>query len=248
METGPPHFVGIGAQKSGTTRWFMLMRQHPRLFVPDFAGHPFPAWYRKERHFFDPFFEHDFTEVHARQYHQWFPRPAGTITGEWTPRYCVDPWVAPLLAQAAPDTRILLFLRDPVRRFTSGMAHAQRHDALVGGVAIEHYARGLYAQQLEHWLQFFSRDQILVLQFEQTLQEPAAHLATTFRFVGLPPYTLPDALFEREVNARRTTTDYALPGHLRKTLVTRYTGDVLRLRELVPDLDLNLWPHFAHLA
>jgi len=248
METGPPDFVGIGAQKSGTSRWYVLMRSHPEIFLPDFSDEPYPDWYTKERHFFDDFFQSEFGAHDIEAYHRWFPRPGGTITGEWTPQYCVDPWVAPLLAQAAPHTKVLMFLRDPVRRFASGMAHSQRYNTLGTSSAIEHYARGLYAQQLEYWFKYFPRANFLILQFEQTLQDPAAGLRGTFQFLGLREIELPDQLFEQEVNTRMTRTNYTIPAHFRDTLVERYTDEVLHLKELVPDLDLRLWPHFAHLA
>lgn len=248
LETGPPDFVGIGAQKTGTSRWYMLMRHHPDVFLPDFSGQPFPHWYNKERHFFDQFFQSDFREDHIEEYHKWFPRPPGMITGEWTPRYCVDPWVAPLLARAAPETKILMFLRDPVRRFTSGMAHSQRYAPLDPSSAIEHYARGLYAHQLAYWLKFFSRSQLYVIQFEATLKDPAAKLRDTFQFLGLREMQLPETLFQKEMNARKARTDYVTPSHLRETLVERYTDEVLCMKDLVPELDLSLWPNFAHLA
>ena len=62
----------------------------------------------------------------ARCITQWFPRPSGSLTGEWTPDYIQCSWVPALLAQAAPGTRLLVLLRDPVERFRSGLAHQRR--------------------------------------------------------------------------------------------------------------------------
>jgi len=43
--TGPPDFVGVGAQKAGTTWWFRLIEAHPGVYHdPD---------QRPELHFFD---------------------------------------------------------------------------------------------------------------------------------------------------------------------------------------------------
>ncbi|MBA3795881.1 MAG: hypothetical protein H0X20_01485, partial [Chloroflexi bacterium] len=44
---GPPDFVGVGAQKAGTTWWFRLIEAHPGVYQsPD---------QRPELHFFDRF-------------------------------------------------------------------------------------------------------------------------------------------------------------------------------------------------
>ena len=59
----------------------------------------------------------DFVE----RYHRNFPRPAGGVTGEWTPRYMYDHWSLRLLRRAAPEARILVILRDPIERYRSAL-------------------------------------------------------------------------------------------------------------------------------
>ena len=41
-------------------------------------------------------------------------------------RYMHDYWSVPLLAEAAPDTKVLAILRDPVERYRSGAARMVR--------------------------------------------------------------------------------------------------------------------------
>ena len=36
--TGPPDFVGVGAQRSGTTWWYRLLLDHPRIELPTERG------------------------------------------------------------------------------------------------------------------------------------------------------------------------------------------------------------------
>src|SRR5687768_3050648 len=107
--TGPPDFVGVGAQKSGTSLWYRLLTTHPAVA---------PAA-RKEIHFFDRLLAVE--EPDLRAYELYFPRGPGQICGEWTPRYMVDPWTPPLLAAAAPEAKLLVLLRDPVERFASSL-------------------------------------------------------------------------------------------------------------------------------
>src|ERR1700683_57154 len=67
--TGPPDFVGVGAQRSGTTRWFDLIVAHPQVIAPMST--------RKELHYFDRFHSDTFTARAAAAYGEYFPRPQG---------------------------------------------------------------------------------------------------------------------------------------------------------------------------
>jgi len=233
-EPGPPDFVGIGAQKAGTTWWFAQIVAHP--------GVHHPASIHKERHYFAPFALEDFGPAEIDGYHAWFPRPAGTLTGEWTPDYMCQPWVPELLAQAAPDTRLLVILRDPVERLVSGVAHsgvgASTH---VGAVAMEAVTRSLYEQALRRWLARSDPSRMLVLQYERLVAEPTVQLRRTYEFLGLDASFVPPEL---AVPVSVTRTDVHLGARARGRLVELLRPDVAALSELVPDLDLALWPNF----
>src|SRR6185369_4053289 len=113
-EVAPPDFVGVGAQRSGTTWWWWVLISHPLVGFKR-------GLHTKEVHFFDAL--QDVEELEAEdidRYHRWFPRLPGTAIGEWTPRYMVDARTPHHIATAAPDTRIMILLRDPVDRYVSG--------------------------------------------------------------------------------------------------------------------------------
>jgi hypothetical protein len=235
--TGPPDFVGIGAQKAGTTWWFALLSSHPDVAQRDDI--------HKERHFFDRFATGSFGPKECEQYCAWFPRAAGRTTGEWTPDYLHQSWVPPLLAQAAPEARLLLLLRDPVERFRSGLAHHRAHQgALTAEVSADAVVRGFYDQALGHWLRYFTHEQILVLQYERCVQDPMGELGRTFRFLGLPPFVPADV--EQRVNESKVQIE--LPDDARRRLRELYSSDVSSLAVNWPDVDLALWPNFASLV
>lgn len=49
----PPDFIGIGAQKSGTTWWHHLLLKHPDVYDGSHLhGRVTPHFLTKERHFF----------------------------------------------------------------------------------------------------------------------------------------------------------------------------------------------------
>lgn len=237
QEAGPgraPDWVGVGVQKAGTTRWFDLITAHPG------AGGPVDG--RKEQHHFDRYGTDPWTEVSAARYHRAFPATDTRRLGEWTPRYLHDPWTPSLLAQAAPDARILVVLRDPLARLRSGLAHtARRSTAADADRAADAFSRGLYVHQLERLFAHFDREQVLVLQFERCIDAPAQELARTYEHLALDPFVPPAEVLERTVYAA-TAPARPLPAALVDAARAAYRAEAPALATLVPDLDLDLWP------
>ena len=91
--TGPPDFIGVGTQRSGTTWMQRLLRDHPRIVLPRDT--------RKEQHFFDWFGKAEMTDADVARYHDQFPRRPGEITGDWTPRYMRDIWTPRLTRRSS---------------------------------------------------------------------------------------------------------------------------------------------------
>jgi len=50
--------------------------------------------------------------------------------------------------------------------------------------------KGKYIEQIEHWLQYYPREQIQIINFEQLAGDPQTVCNQSFRFVGLPPCQL----------------------------------------------------------
>jgi hypothetical protein len=238
---GPPHFVGVGAQKAGTSWWHRLIVDHPGVVDP--GGQP------KELHFFDRSWETRFGPRDVEDYRRYFPVPAGSIAGEWTPGYLIDFWTPELIAMAAPEARILVLLRDPVERFRSGLTHqlATSRDPLGHRDIQGAFQRGLYAPQLRRVLAAFPGEQVFVGQYEACRADPRRELARTYRFLGLAAHEPSAAVLAGEVNPttrRRFEPDAALSA----ALLDGYGPDLEQLRELWPELDMALWPTAVQLG
>jgi hypothetical protein len=229
---GPPDFIGVAAQKSGTTWWCELIYRHPRV-------HRSPR-FGKESRFFSTFRGFPPDSVPVEKYASLFPRPAGSIIGEWTPDYLWDPGCAAMLKRAAPKARILVLLRDPVERYISGVTHRVMYREPVGpGAEDMAFEAGLYAKQLATVLEFFPREQMLILQYEQCCLDPVGQIERTYRFLGLDPGFVPEGL---TVPVHATHIDKVqVPDETRRQFVEAYRADCARLVELFPDLDLSLW-------
>lgn len=238
---GPPSFIGVGGQRCGTTRWFNLITSHPEVA---------PSLVAKELHYFDRFYAGGFVAADAARYHKYFPRNGDRKVGEWSPLYMSAPWIPRLLAQSAPEARLLVLLRDPIERYLSGLQHdtrtAQEQGSSLSELApFEAFMRGLYHAQLNGLLAHFDRSRVLVLQHERCTREPLAELRRTFTFLGLRDTEfVPDIAAHPHHQPNKPQLD---PETL-DSYVHAYRADVIALASAFPEIDLSQWPNFAHLA
>lgn len=129
-----PDFLIVGAQKAGTSSLFAALCSHPSI----------RSSLRKEVHYFDLR-----RDSHALSWYRGHFPPRGlrgpdTLTGEASPSYMFFPDCAEAIAAVCPRARILIVLRDPVRRALSHYRHNRRlHPALETEVDAE---RALFAE------------------------------------------------------------------------------------------------------
>jgi hypothetical protein len=241
---GPPDFVGVGAQRCGTTWWHRQIALHPT--VPFQQG-----LHHKEVHFFDSL--EDVARLEPEQverYARYFARPAeGGLIGEWTPRYMYDGWPLAQIAQAAPEARILVLLRDPVDRYASGYARENRraHERGEPGISTamveEQRVRGFYADQVERVLATFPRERVLILQYERCRAEYEQELERTYDFLALDTAFRPAGWRNAPGEPRERDTTASE----RERLARGYAADVARLARIAPEIDPALWPSVREL-
>jgi hypothetical protein len=185
-------------------------------------------------------------------YYRQFPRMPGHIAGEWTPRYMAMPPIAGIIAQVAPEARLLAIVREPVERYRSGlkqwMEQASRRslkrDDKVG--KREALMRGYYGRQVKRLVDTLGAERFLVLQYERCVRHPADELARTLDFLGVAAWRPDDRLLTTRYN-QTVGEKTELSAREEARLVAEYEPEVALLKELVPDIDLSLWPRFAHL-
>ena len=202
-----PDFLIIGAQKAGTTALYQYLARHPQVR---------PA-ITKEVHYFDANFERG-----ERWYRAHFPRRSasswgrsGFLTGEATPFYLFHPWVPARVAEGLPGLKLIVMLRDPVRRAISHYYHEvslgfetrslpraldEEPSMIVGeeyrlarglpsSPAYQHrsyFSRGLYADQLQRWLAHVPKEQLLILPSERLSSDGGESYRSVLDFLGLP--------------------------------------------------------------
>jgi Sulfotransferase family len=244
--TAPPDFVGIGAQRCGTTWWYEgAILAHPLVAVPHGR--------RKELHFFNRYWRDEVESDLATRYARYFPRPGASITGEWTPTYMSDYWTVPLLAEAAPEARYVIMLRDPVERYHSAIgptlkrAHERKAHVLSAIIASNAVLHSMYYGQVRRAFEILGRDRVLVLQYERCVDDPLGQMRRTQRFLGLEPLTaMPGALGHHVPSGRVFGGEKPeLSARLRSELTSTLADDVRQVAALCPEIDSARWPNFA---
>jgi hypothetical protein len=201
-----PGFVGLGAQKAGTTTLHALLSQHPQVHLP-------PA---KELQFFS---------LHFAQGERWYRQQfhaaqRGQICGDITPYYLFHPWAPQRMAQLIPRARLIVLLRDPVERTLSHYFHARRlgFEALPLEQALaaeaqrlagaeqalqatdgrhkmhqecSYLSRSRYEQQLARVQALFAAEQLLVLSSEVLFATPQSIWQQLLAFLELEPMACP---------------------------------------------------------
>ncbi len=197
-----PAWVGIGAQRSGTTWFTRLLLRHPAMCLAPGEG----TFVRsKELHFFDHVLHDGSTDNLVDTYRDAFAGAEASHPGEFTPSYLRSAWVAGLLQRAAgPETVFICLLRDPVDRFYSAVRwswhikeqapdlyelHNDRGawSRLVGGDALW---GGMYATQLRAWRSLLGTERLVVLQYEAAVKDPATATGAVWAAMGLTPCDL----------------------------------------------------------
>ena len=190
-----PTFIGIGAQKAGTTTLHYILEQHPEIYTNP----------NKESHFFDD----DTNYCSGSVFYELtsFGGYAGQKQlGEITPSYMFDPRVPQRIYNTlGADVKLIVILRDPIERAFSQYCMNLRafREELEFANAIErepercaisaahrlrygYMARGRYREQLERFLRLYPREHLHIMLFEEDIQPAqSGPYQTLFEFLGV---------------------------------------------------------------
>jgi hypothetical protein len=193
-------FLGIGAQKAGTTWLYEMLRRHPGLAFP--AG--------KEVHFWDAN-----RHLGLEWYRAQFADSDGRKVGEITPAYAILPLdTIQEIYRFNPALRLLYIIRDPIQRAWSAALMAvgraeMREEEASDQWFIDHFRsagsmqRGDYEQCLRNWRRVFPTEQLLVVRYETIEEDPLGLLRACCRhlqvdegwFQQAPPGRLRERVF-----------------------------------------------------
>lgn len=175
-----PTFIGIGAQKCASTWLYDILADHPDVALSTI----------KEIDFFSHYYDRGF-----QWYERHFPvQPGARAVGEISPSYFHEPPVPARVKSCAPDAKIIVFLRDPVERAISNhkheirIGHFQGQDlSLDAGLANNpmYIEQGRYMTHLARWFDYFPREQVLIVLFDDITADPQGAARRVYEFLGI---------------------------------------------------------------
>ena len=207
-----PDFIIIGGQRCGTSSlYYYLTEQHGIIPAATKEVHYFDDFYARGLDWYRAQFPATFYKSYVENVLK-----RAFITGEASPYYIFHPRVPRRAAQVLPNIKIIALLRNPIDRAYSqhwlevkGKYETlpfeeaiQREPERVAGerekmLQDENYhsfvhrrytylARGIYIDQLEYWMNYFPREQFLILKTEDLYNRPATVMQQTLQFLGMP--------------------------------------------------------------
>jgi len=217
-------FIGIGAQKAGTTWIAEMLSQHPNVQFP--AG--------KEVHFWD---------VHYHGGYEWYNRffaaEAGIKKGDITPAYAIlPPEKIAEVHHHFPHVPLVYSARNPMDRAWSSALMALKRAEMKPAEAsdqwfVDHFhsegslKRGDYEQCLKNWLQHYPKKQLLLVRYDDIAARPrelikkvAAHIGVDASFYDKLPE---DVLFQRVFEGEKVALRPSLKAVLEKIYAPKMT-------------------------
>jgi hypothetical protein len=203
-----PDFLIIGAAKAGTTALFKAIARHPRVFEPSRKE---PSFFGYEGA--NPVFKGEIPFTHLRptiatqsDYLQIFAEcPPSSITFEASTDYLYEPRAPASVAKYLPEIPLIAVLRHPVDRAYSHYRHIRElgnepiknfHEAWLAShkrmsegwrPIYDYKGRGYYGAQLSRWLEWFPKQKLLVLFYEDWLNHPQEALSHVWRHLNIEP-------------------------------------------------------------
>ena len=196
-------FAICGAQKSGTQLLSYYLKEHPEIFIPNNEIHYFDNWSFKKKI--------DFFYLNYHKNFKFFNDSDKKIYGEKTPIYIFYKNCMKRIYYYNKNIKIILIFRDPFDRALSqyNMELERKNEYLSFDEAIfneverikvsdfnyrsfSYLHRGYYYKQLTNCYKFFNKEQVLVLSYEELVNNFKITMEKVQNFLACKKITYPD--------------------------------------------------------
>lgn len=256
--TNFPDFLGIGAQKSGTTWLYKNLRKHPQLYIPKI----------KEIHYFNWYFYKS-----INWYCKYFKDAKKTqVTGEINPGYSdLSDRKIKFIHKMNPNLKIILLLRNPIERAWSQAVmnlvktkktkkanipiidlfsiikratstRKKEFNLIKNEEFIAHFnhprsiEKGNYLKIIKKWRKYFPNNQIFIGDYNQLKNSPDKLLNEIFDFLGTKQVTeWNNYLLHSKINSTKKERT-RIPDELYKYLARIYNNDLKILKQKMPNI------------
>ncbi|WP_340106940.1 sulfotransferase family protein [Rhodohalobacter sp. 8-1] len=186
-----PHFIIVGAMKSGTTTLGAHLNNHEKIHVAP-----------NELHFFDSQKNFDKGMDWYREKLLEGKSDDACFVGEKTPTYSYMPGMEKRIHEAVPHAKIIWIFRNPVKRAYSNYLHRVKKgvEKLTFEKTIENESkrikrnifygyrtRSIYHEQVQRYLEYFPMEQMHFILFEDLIKPYSKNHALNdlFQFIGV---------------------------------------------------------------
>jgi hypothetical protein len=203
-----PDYLIIGMQRCGTSSLYLYLSSHPDWHGMTLGGGLQEPTAGDELHFFD--YDRLFLGEGLSWYQERIKHPDGVI-GEKSPTYLHSKKALTRIARMCPRARLIVMLRDPVKRafshywkarnvgyetldtFEKALGAEERRLSQCRCEDFEDSARhlfsyrdrGRYAEHLERWAERFEPGQFIIIQSEQFFANPVLVVTYIWHQFGL---------------------------------------------------------------
>jgi hypothetical protein len=176
----------IGVNKSGTSWLYHILKQHPQVCMSDI----------KELYYFGRVYPEKMDEYHS---HFRFDHDY-QYNGEATPTYYRNAGTAVQIKEYNPEARLLVIVRDPIKRFLSHFYYHKQLGIVAEDTNIQQFLAGdtgfllsdsHYEHSLPSFWHIFGEEQLLIVSLEQAKTDPEAVWQKLTEFLKVNPVPLP---------------------------------------------------------
>jgi len=192
-----PDFIGLGAQKSGSSWIYACLYEHPEICIPI-----------KEIHFFS-------RERNWSKGYDWYESHFARCSqlqqvGEFSTTYLFDERTPERIYTRYPGAKLIVCLRNPMDRAFSNYVNDIKSGAVAPNIQFmdalrqhtEYIEQGRYARQLQRYFNLFKSEQLLILIYEDIKSNPQAFIQSIYRFIGVDSRFVP-SLLKTRINVAR---------------------------------------------
>ena len=189
-----PNFLGVGAQRCGTTWLYECLLEHPEIYLPA----------TKELGYFSTVSTENYKKPYEWYLEHFENVDTESCIGEITPSYLVDPEAGPLIKETLGNIKIIIVVRDPIDRLESAYKKGFREKAW--DMSLNEFIstntdlcveRGFYYDQITRFTDLFGKENVLVKVYEDSLTNPIDYVSDIYAFLGIKTDFIPKVISSR---------------------------------------------------
>lgn len=237
-------FVYVGAPRCGSTWLAAALEEHPDVWIP----------HNKEVHFFNDRLVYSFEYKYPRgidNYRTYFAdAPENAIIGELSPFYYYDPQAAYRIHKHFPQTKIVMFLRDPAEMLHSLYLLLRRREKREPTFEQELLKNqklldlGFYHRLITPYFDWFPRENLFIAIYEEFFADENKNMRSLLQFLGADPDVKPSVM-GKKVNWSEGDSGSSIEQLRGKLIQLLNTRPMVPVKNLMHKLKINRMDYSA---